>query len=167
MYSANTTITSSTSSSNAAARPKEEPGTPLSAEDRRLQAFLSSAVPGPSIDTKPDYDNIVGPLGRWVDRLLMTMFRQELAAQVLAGQEQSSSMAAATANQQQPAYAMDDYRGIIELAATMNRDISNRTEIHTRAQTVLSNLFPSWMPVRRCCHRCRRTVDGIECFVGY
>jgi hypothetical protein len=76
---------------------------------------------------------MVGPLGRRMDRLFCSVFRHQLAAQVGGA---DSKLAA------------DDYQGIIELAARMNREISGREEIQQRAQTVLRNLFPSWMPVR-------------------
>jgi hypothetical protein len=76
---------------------------------------------------------MVGPLGRRMDRLFCSVFRHQLAAQVGGA---DSPLAA------------DDYQGIMELAARMNREISGREEIQQRAQTVLRNLFPSWMPVR-------------------
>lgn len=98
--------------------------------------FLASAVPGPPLETKPDYENIVGPLGRWMDRIFMITFRRKLAQQV--GRDSSKPI--------------DDYSGIVDLAATLNREIPNRNEIHRRAQTVLRNLFPSWMPVRARTH---------------
>ena len=68
-----------------------------------------------------------------MDRVFMTVFRRKLAEQVDGADSD---------------YAEDDYRGIMELASRMNRQIKDRSEIHARAQTVLRNLFPSWMPVR-------------------
>lgn len=102
-------------------------------QQRRRQAFLETAVPGPSVDTKPDYENIIGPAGKFADDVFLHLFRQELAAQV--GDDDDDAIA-------------PGYQGIMELAATMNQKFTNRTEIHVRAQAVLRNLFPSWMPVR-------------------
>ena len=92
--------------------------------------FVQTAVPGPPLESKPDYENIVGPLGRFMDQIFMKVFRKQLAEQVGADS------------------VYDDYRAIIDLASQMNRKIANRTEIHQRAEKVLINLFPSWMPVR-------------------
>jgi hypothetical protein len=39
-------------------------------------------VAGPDIATKPDYDKIHGPLGRWIDHLFLTIFRARLAEHV-------------------------------------------------------------------------------------
>jgi hypothetical protein len=39
-------------------------------------------VPGPPVETKPDYDNIHGPLGKAVDDVFLSMFREKLAEQV-------------------------------------------------------------------------------------
>eukprot|EP00977_Amphora_coffeiformis_P016203 scaffold4947_cov160-Amphora_coffeaeformis.AAC.3 len=101
---------------------------------RRRQAFLKTAVPGPSLDTKPDYESIVGPLGKFVDNVFQQVFRDELALQVVGEGNATAGIP-------------DGYAGIVELAARMNREFAhNRTEIHVRAQTVLRNLFPSWMP---------------------
>jgi hypothetical protein len=42
------------------------------------KAFLSPAVIGPSADTKPDYERIVGPLGKTVDNVFLKVFRGKL-----------------------------------------------------------------------------------------
>ena len=39
-------------------------------------------VSGPDADTKPDYENIHGPMGKMVDDVLLSMFRTRLAEQV-------------------------------------------------------------------------------------
>ena len=39
-------------------------------------------VSGPDAETKPDYDNIHGPMGKAVDDVLLSMFRTRLAEQV-------------------------------------------------------------------------------------
>lgn len=99
----------------------------------RRRSFGDTAVPGPPSDTKPDYDRIVGPLGRFADGVFRDVFRVRLARQVGDDGRDASP----------PGYA-----GIVDLAARMNRELSDRTEIHARAQRVLRDLFPSWMPVR-------------------
>jgi hypothetical protein len=117
--------------------------------------FLATAVAGPTLESKPDYENMVGPLGRRMDRLFCTLFRRELAAQV--GGADSTLEA-------------DDYQGIIELAARMNREIPHREEIQQRAQTVLRNLFPSWMPVRligRCANSFTHSYTSLCMFTCY
>lgn len=42
----------------------------------------ASVVSGPPIETKPDYENIHGPLGKGIDNVFMKMFRSRLADQV-------------------------------------------------------------------------------------
>ena len=113
-------------------------GSESSNNHKETSAFLRTAVPGPPLDTKPDYENIHGPLGSVVDGVFQNVFRAALAAQVVT---------VGTADNL-PADDDDDYAAIVALAARMNRQYTNRTEIHVRAQTVLRNLFPSWLPVR-------------------
>ena len=36
-------------------------------------------VEGPPLETKPDYNNIHGPMGKWPDNLFQTIFRKKLA----------------------------------------------------------------------------------------
>ena len=93
-------------------------------------SFAQTAVPGPPAETKPDYDNIVGPLGRFMDTVFLVVFRRKLA-------EQTGS---------DSARPWTDYEGITELAARMNRQIRNRTAVQQRAQETLRSLFPSWLP---------------------
>jgi len=91
----------------------------------------SATVNGPPLETKPDYENIHGPLGKWMDILFMVVFRKKLAKKV--GGEDSSK-------------PLTDFRGICELALRMNREISDRSEIQKRALETLRSLFPSWLP---------------------
>lgn len=42
----------------------------------------SSVVEGPSIETKPDYEHIHGPLGKTLDKVFMKLFRSKLAEKV-------------------------------------------------------------------------------------
>lgn len=39
-------------------------------------------VPGPPAETRPDYENIHGPMGKAVDDVFLAMFRTKLAEQV-------------------------------------------------------------------------------------
>jgi hypothetical protein len=87
-------------------------------------------VNGPPADTKPDYERIVGPLGKKIDNVYLKIFRAKLAEQV-----GSDSTLPAT-----------DFKAITELAATMNKRFTNRLEIQQRAQNVLRAIFPSWLP---------------------
>lgn len=47
--------------------------------DNKASPFF---VSGPDAETKPDYDNIHGPMGKAVDDVLLSMFRTRLAEQV-------------------------------------------------------------------------------------
>jgi hypothetical protein len=95
------------------------------------QNFLDTSVPGPSLATKPDYEKTaIGPLGRWMDLLFLRVFRRKLAGHV-GGADSSRNVT--------------DFMGIIDLAAAMNRRFS-QGKIHSAAQQVLRELFPSWMP---------------------
>jgi hypothetical protein len=81
--------------------------------------------------TKPDYEKTaIGPLGRWMDLLFLRVFRRKLAGHV-GGADSSRNVT--------------DFMGIIDLAAAMNRRFS-QGKIHSAAQQVLRELFPSWMP---------------------
>jgi hypothetical protein len=91
---------------------------------------FQSPVLGPPADTKPDYERIVGPLGKNVDNIYLKVFRAKLAEQV-----GSDSALPAT-----------DFKAITELAATMNKRFTNRLEVQQRAQNVLRAIFPSWLP---------------------
>jgi hypothetical protein len=92
--------------------------------------FYATAVPGPPRDTKPDYERIHGPLGPWMDKLFMLVFRRQLEQQ-------------AGAPSTRPWH---DFAAIPELATVMNRQSSSPAIVHARARAVLLQLFPSWMP---------------------
>lgn len=91
---------------------------------------FQSPVPGPPMETKPDYENIVGPLGKTMDNLFLKVFRGKLAEQVGSDSSLPST----------------DFKAITEIAAAMNKKFTNRQEIQQRAQEVLRALFPSWLP---------------------
>lgn len=87
-------------------------------------------VRGPPIETKPDYDNIHGPMGKAVDDMLLKLFRSKMVESF--GFDSS--------------LPQDDYQGLMELIAAANSRYSDRTEVQKMAQETLSKLFPSWMP---------------------
>lgn len=89
----------------------------------------STLVPGPPRETKPDYENIIGPLGRTADRLFLIVFRQQL--ETITGLSSS--------------YAYDDYQGLIDITRQLNQQFP-QSVVQQRAQQVLISLFPSWMP---------------------
>ncbi|KAL3931082.1 MAG: hypothetical protein SGBAC_011471 [Bacillariaceae sp.] len=93
-------------------------------------AIYAKTVKGPDVATKPDYEQIHGPLGKALDRLFLTIFRTRMAEQV--GVDS--------------ALPKDDYEGLMELAAAMNARFSDRSEVQKTAQNILRSLFPSWLP---------------------
>ncbi|CAB9511338.1 expressed unknown protein [Seminavis robusta] len=97
-----------------------------SSESKQQPFFVS----GPDADSKPDYENIHGPMGKAVDDIFLSMFRTKLAEQVGVDSDKDKT----------------DYGALMDLAKAMNARFSDRTEIHQRAQKTLSELFPSWMP---------------------
>jgi len=91
-------------------------------------ASAKATTMGPDPSTKPDYENIVGPLGRAVDKLFLEVFKHQLCQQV--GYESTA----------------EGYQGIIETTQFLNKQSSDRDTIHTKAQATLQSLFPSWLP---------------------
>ena len=87
-------------------------------------------IGGPPIETKPDYDEIIGPLGRKVDNLFMMVFRGQLAKHAEIDSDRPYT----------------DYQGIIEIASALNRNFQDRNDIQKRAQATLQSIFPSWLP---------------------
>lgn len=90
----------------------------------------TSRIDGPDIKTKPDYENIHGPLGKTLDKVFLTVFRSKLAEKV--GVDSS--------------LPKDDYQGLMELTSAMNARYSDRTQVQKISQDVLRALFPSWLP---------------------
>ena len=78
-------------------------------------------VPGPSIETKPDYDNIHGPLGETLDKVFLKLFRSKLAENIGIDSK----------------LPKDDYQGIMELATALNSRYSDRTQVQKIAQNTL------------------------------
>ena len=78
-------------------------------------------VPGPSIETKPDYDNIHGPFGKTLDKVFLKLFRSKLAENIGIDSK----------------LPQDDYQGIMELTTALNSRYSDRTQVQQIAQNTL------------------------------
>lgn len=115
---------------------------------------FSKTITGPPQESKPDYEHIHGPLGPLADKLFLVVFRNQMANKVGIDSD----------------LPKDDYMGLMELTAAMNARFSDRRQVQTIAQDVLSkcewkkdkrrevhltvalchvflgSLFPSWMP---------------------
>jgi hypothetical protein len=87
-------------------------------------------VDGPDEATKPNYENIHGPLGKTLDRIFLTIFRTNMAEKV--GVDSS--------------LPKDDYQGLMELSRALVSRYSDQAEVQKIAQDVLRSLFPSWLP---------------------
>jgi hypothetical protein len=79
-------------------------------------------VQGPLAETKPDYENIHGPLGPHMDALFMKLFRSRMAEHVGVDSDKPQ----------------DDYMGLMELTSAMNARYSDRSQVQRIAQDVLS-----------------------------
>lgn len=82
---------------------------------------LSRTVIGPPLETKPDYENIHGPLGPLADKVFMIVFRNQMAKKVGIDSK----------------LPKDNYMGLMELTAAMNARYSDRRQVQTIAQDVL------------------------------
>jgi len=91
---------------------------------------LPGFIDGPSLETKPEYETLHGPLGKGADKLFLEIFRSRMAEEV--GVDSN--------------LPRDDYQGLMELTAALNARYSNRQEVQHVAQNVLRSLFPSWLP---------------------
>jgi hypothetical protein len=87
-------------------------------------------VDGPDKATKPDYENIHGPLGKTLDRTFLTIFRTNMAEKV--GVDSS--------------LPKDDFQGLMELSRALVSRYSDQAQVQKIAQDVLRSLFPSWLP---------------------
>jgi hypothetical protein len=107
----------------------------LSNNKHWLNGYSSSGkrflVQGPSLDSKPDYDEIHGPLGAEMDKLFLRIFRSKMAENI--GKQYDSDL------------PYDDYSGLMELARTMNV-VYDKPEVRELSQNILRSLFPSWLP---------------------
>lgn len=98
-----------------------------------LAASSKITIDGPSVETKPDYSRIHGPLGPFVDSLLMSLFRIKFSERLSRVRIPDSKL------------AVDDFMGILELTSTMNSQNSNRTLVQEMSREVLVSLFPSFI----------------------
>ena len=94
---------------------------------KQKKSNLISFVPGPPIETKPDYDNIHGPLGKTLDKVFLKLFRSKLAENIGIDSK----------------LPKDDYQGIMELTTALNSRYSDRKEVSKIAQNTLRKFLPT------------------------
>ncbi|EJK55179.1 hypothetical protein THAOC_25114 [Thalassiosira oceanica] len=94
-------------------------------------------IDGPPLETKPNYDDIHGPLGGTVDRLLLSYFRIKMAERLARPKDEVKIS--------DSSLAVDDFDGIISLTSSMNALYNNRTKVQEAAQDVLVSLFPRFI----------------------
>ena len=94
-------------------------------------------ITGPPIETKPDYSSIHGPIGPFVDIILMSLFRVKLAERL-----NNINNEIRTQDSKLP---LNDFMGIVELTSSMNAEYNNRTEVQELAREVLVSLFPTFI----------------------
>ena len=88
---------------------------------KKINAAKFAVTEGPDPSTKPDYENIHGPLGKTLDKLFLYVFRTKLAEHVGVDSKLPKT----------------DFNGLMELTAAMNARYSDRSEIQTIAQRTL------------------------------
>lgn len=98
---------------------KEENNVPLN----RLR------IQGPPIETKPNYNEIHGPLGKLLDSLFLQIFRSKMES---------------ITNISSP-LPKDNYQGLMDVATQMNRQYSKK-EVRMLSREILKSLFPPWLP---------------------
>lgn len=86
-------------------------------------------IQGPSIETKPNYDEIHGPLGKELDSLFLQIFRGKMES---------------ITNITSP-LPKNDYQGLMDVATQMSRQYS-KEEVRMLSRKILQSLFPSWLP---------------------
>jgi hypothetical protein len=86
-------------------------------------------IEGPSLDTKPDYNTIHGPLGKFVDYLFVRYFRKKMAEKMGIDSK----------------LPQGDFAGIMELTAALNARYSDRREVQKISLDILHSLFPAWL----------------------
>jgi hypothetical protein len=88
---------------------------------KRFNASNFATTEGPDKTTKPDYENIHGPLGKTLDSVFLYVFRSRLAEHVGVDSKIPKT----------------DFAGLMELTAAMNARYSDRTQIQNIAQRTL------------------------------
>jgi len=96
-----------------------------------------TTIEGPSISTKPDYSSIHGPLGQFVDDILMSIFRIKLSERLNRPDNEIRTP--------DSKLALNDFAGIVELTSAMNSQYNNRTQVQELAREVLVSLFPPFI----------------------
>ena len=79
-------------------------------------------IEGPPAETKPNYEQINGPLGSFWDKIFLIVFRSKFADQVGIDSK----------------LPQDDYEGLMELKSALNARFSDKVEVQNTAQNVLS-----------------------------
>ncbi len=88
---------------------------------KKFNAARFAVTEGPDPATKPDYENIHGPLGKTLDTLFLYVFRTQLAHHVGVDSKLPKT----------------DFQGLMELTVAMNARYSDRKEIQKIAQRTL------------------------------
>jgi hypothetical protein len=109
------------------AKPKQQQQQPSSS-----QLFID----GPSQETKPNYEEINGPLGFTIDKVFLSVFRAKMADKVGIDSK----------------LPYDDYQGLMEVANALNARFSEKEKVRLIAQDVLRKYF---FVVRRIIYRLR------------
>ena len=79
-------------------------------------------IEGPPAETKPNYEEINGPLGPFWDKIFLMVFRLKFAEQVGIDSK----------------LPQDDYEGLMELTSALNARFSDKVEVQKTAKNVLS-----------------------------
>jgi hypothetical protein len=85
VWSSNTTSSTSTSTSSSYEISSSAETLQPPILQRRSTALAAASAPfiqGPPRDTKPDYENIHGPMGKMVDQILLRIFRSRMAEHI-------------------------------------------------------------------------------------
>jgi hypothetical protein len=104
---------------------------------------------GPPVETKPDYENMHGPLGKIMDKVFMTVFRTQMANKIGMDSQLpkvSESLLSALHGRVDMcrlccllfSHEKDDYAGLMELASALNARYSDQKKVQLVAQDVLS-----------------------------
>ena len=101
---------------------KEKPQTTPKA--KKINTANFAVTEGPDLASKPDYENIHGPLGKTLDDIFMYVFRSKLAEHVGVDSKLPKT----------------DFAGLMELTAAMNARYSDRRQIQKIAQQTLREL---------------------------
>ncbi len=87
----------------------------------RRQLFIE----GPPLETKPNYDEIHGPLGPFLDKIFLIVFRSKFAASVGIDSK----------------LPKNNYQGLMELTAALNAKYSDKAQVRATAQNVLRKCY--------------------------